>query len=61
MGSIKDRKNKDLAEAEEIKKGWQEYTELHTHTHTKGFNDLDNNGVVTHLENTSWSVRSGGP
>ena len=27
MGSIKDRKNMDLTEAEDIKKHWQEYTE----------------------------------
>ena len=27
MGSIKDRNGKDLIEAEEIKKRWQEYTE----------------------------------
>ena len=27
MGTIKDRINKDLTEAEEIKKKWQEYTE----------------------------------
>ena len=46
-GTIKDKNSKDLTEAEEIKKRWQEYTELHE----KGLNDLDNhNGVVTHLE-----------
>ena len=46
MGSIKDRNGKDLIEAEEIKKRWQGYTELHK----KGLNDLNNhNGVVTHL------------
>ena len=46
-GMIKDRKSKDLTEAEEIKK-WQEYTE---ELNKKGLNDLDNqNGVVTHLE-----------
>ena len=28
MGSIKDRNGKDLTKAEEIKKRWQEYTEL---------------------------------
>ena len=28
MGSIKDRNGKDLTEAEEIKKRWQEYTKL---------------------------------
>ena len=27
MGTIKDRNGKDLMEAEEIKKKWQEYTE----------------------------------
>ena len=46
MGTIKDRKSKDLTEAEEIKKRWQEYTEeLY-----KCLHDLDNHGVVTHLE-----------
>ena len=29
MGTIKNRNNKDLTEAEEIKKRWQEYTELY--------------------------------
>ena len=39
MGTIKDRNNKDLTAAEEIKKRWQEYTgELYK----KGLNDLDN-------------------
>ena len=28
MGTIKDRNGMDLTEAEEIKKRWQEYTEL---------------------------------
>ena len=28
MGTKKDRNSKDLTEAEEIKKRWQEYTEL---------------------------------
>ena len=47
MGTIKDRNSKDLAEAEDIKKRWQEYTELYK----KGINDSDNHdGVVTHLE-----------
>ena len=37
----------DLTEAEAIKKGWQEYTELYK----KGLKDLDNHdGVGTHLE-----------
>ena len=47
MGTIKDRNGKDLKEAEEIKKRWQEYTKNYT---KKGLNDLDNcNGVVTQL------------
>ena len=28
IGALKDRNGKDLTEAEEIKKKWQEYTEL---------------------------------
>ena len=29
MGTIEDRNSKELIEAEEIKKRWQKYTELH--------------------------------
>ena len=48
MGSIKDRNNMDLTEAEDIKKRWQEYTE---ELFKKDLNDPDNhNGVITHLE-----------
>ena len=48
MDTIKDRNGKDLTEAEDIKKKWQEYTE---ELYKKGLNDLDNhNGVITHLE-----------
>ena len=48
LGTIKDRNGKDLTEAEEIKKRWQENTgELYK----KGFNDPDNHtGVATHLQ-----------
>ena len=46
MGTIKNRNGKDL-EAEEIKKNWQEYTELYK----KDLNDPDNHdSVITHLE-----------
>ena len=46
MFTIKDRKGTDLMEAEDIKKRWQEYTELY-----KDLNDPDNHdGVITHLE-----------
>ena len=48
MGSIKDRNDRDLAEAEDIKKRWQEYTE---ELYKKDFQDPDNYvGVITHLE-----------
>ena len=48
MGMIKDRNGKDLREAEEITKRWQEYTE---ELYKTDLEDLDNhNGVVTHLE-----------
>ena len=47
MGTIKDRNGMNLAEAEDIKKRWQEYTELYK----EDLNDLDNhNDVITHLE-----------
>ena len=48
MGTIKDRNDMDLTEAEDIKKKWQEYTE---ELHRKDLHDPDNhNGVITHLE-----------
>ena len=47
MGSIKDRNGRNLTEAEDIKKRWQENTELYK----KDLHDPDNNdGVITHLE-----------
>ena len=47
MGTIKDRNSEDLTKAEEVKKRWQEYTELYLKDH----NDLDNHkGVITHVE-----------
>ena len=47
MGLIKDRNGLDLTEAENIKKRWQEYTELYK----KDLHDQDNHdGVITHLE-----------
>jgi len=61
MGTIKDRNDMDLTEAEDIKQRWQEYTELYK----KGLNDPDNhNGVPTHLEpdilecEVRWALRS---
>ena len=48
IGTIKDRNGMYLAEAEDIKKRWQEYTE---ELFKKDFHDPDNhNGVIIHLE-----------
>ena len=48
MGTIRDRNSKELTEAEEIKKRWQEYSEK---LYKKGLNDPDNHdGLATHLE-----------
>ena len=47
MGSIKDRNSMDLTEAEDMKKRWQEYTELYKND----LHDPDNHdGVITNLE-----------
>ena len=47
MVSIKDRNGMDLTEAEDIKKRWQEYTELYKIRSS----DPDNHdGVIIHLE-----------
>ena len=61
MGTIKDRSSMDLTEAEDIKKRWQEYTELYK----KYFHDPDNHdGVSTNLEpdilecKVKWALRS---
>ena len=48
IGTKNDRNSKDLTEAEESKKRWQEYTE---ELYKKGLHDRDNHdGVVTHQE-----------
>ena len=48
----------DLTEAEDIKKRWQEYTELYK----KDLHDQDNhNGMITHLETDIWNVKLSGP
>ena len=47
MGTIKNRNGMNLTEAEDIKKRWQEYTELYK----KDLHDPDSHyGVITHLE-----------
>ena len=59
MGTVKDRNSKDLTEAEEIKKRWQEYIE-----------ELYKKVLMTQIttmvwsltqSQTSWSVKSSGP
>ena len=58
-GTMKDRNGKDLSEAEEIKKRWQEYTE---ELYKKDLNNLNNHdGVVTHLESDILECESSGP
>ena len=46
MDSIRDRNSKDLTEAEDIKKRWQEYTE---ELYKRGHNDLHKHNV-SHLD-----------
>ena len=48
MGSIKDRNGMDLAEAEDIKKKWQEYTD---ELYKKDLHDpVNHNDMITHIE-----------
>ena len=48
MSTITDRNGLDLAEAEDIKERWQEYTD---ELYEKDLHNPDNqNGVITHLE-----------
>ena len=48
IGTIKDKNSKDLIEAEEIKKRWQEYTE---ELYKKDLHDpVNHDGVITHLK-----------
>ena len=56
MGSVKDRNDIDLTEAEDIKKRWQGYIELYK----KDLHDPDNHdGVITQLEPEilEWEVK----
>ena len=47
MGSIKDRNDMDLTEAEDVKNRWQKYTELYK----KDLHDQDSHDdVITNLE-----------
>ena len=47
MGSIQDRNGRDLKEAEDVKKRWQDYTE---ELYKKDLDPDNHDGVITHLE-----------
>ena len=61
MNTIQDRYEMDLTEAEDIKKKWQEYTELYK---KDLYNPDNHDGVITHLEpdilecKVRWALRS---
>ena len=61
MGTIKDRNDMDLTEAEDIKKRWLEYTEELYKKKKKDLNDPDNHDGVITWRQTSWRVKSSGP
>ena len=55
MGAIKDRNGMDITKAEDIKKRWQEYTELYR----RDLHNANNHdGVITQ---TFWGAKSSGP
>ena len=58
MDTIQDRNGMDLTEAEDIKKRWQEYTELYK---KDLYNPDNHDGVITQSSQTSWYMRSCGP
>ena len=59
MGTIKDRNDMDLTEAEDIKKRWQEYIE---ELCKKDLHDPDNHdGMITHLEPNILECEVSGP
>ena len=58
MGTIKDRNRMDLTKEEEIKR-WPEITE---ELYKKDLHDpYNHDAVITHLDQTSWNVKSSGP
>ena len=63
MGTRKDRNDMDLTEAEDIKKRWQEYTEV---LYKKDLHDPDNHDcMIPHLEpdivecKVKWAIGGG--
>ena len=62
MGTIKDRNSKDLTEAAEIKKRWQEYTEeLFKKTKKVLMTQITMTVWSLIYSQISWSVKSSGP
>ena len=59
MGTIKHRSGMVLREGKDIKKRWQKYTVELSKKYLSGSDN--HNGVITHLEQTSWIVKSSGP
>ena len=58
MGTIKDKNGMDLTEAEDIKKRWQQYTELYR----KDLHYPDSHyGVIAYLEPDIMNAKSSGP
>ena len=49
MGSIKDRNGRDLTEAKDIKKRWQEYTELYKRDHSDPDKHCDYSSRARHF------------
>ena len=59
MGTIKDRNDMDLSEAEDIKKRWQKCTE---ELYKRDLHEPDNHdGVITLLEPDILNVKTNGP
>ena len=59
MGTIKDRNGKDIIEAEELKKRWQEYTE-ELYTKILMTQIIMMVWLLTQSQ-TSWNAKSSGP
>ena len=57
LGMLKDRSGKDLTEAEEIKKKWQEYTELYQKSLTDPITMMVQSFTQSQL---SWCMNSSG-
>ena len=58
MGTIKDRSHyHDLTEAEEVKKRWQQYTEVYKN----GLNNPDDEVWPVTQSQTSWTSKLNGP